>query len=204
MLAFGQSASFQRFDTQSAFTAANTSPTVVSYDSLASGRLPTYEYTFSTEGVKMKPNDPAYTETLYVNEWSSLLPGKEIAITGTEGMEFNFTTPVNAFGYDFMESTIPLTGYGEAQVDSTFVISIYNGTTKLTEYTFTPANDVVSFFGVSSAQTFNRVVIQETVGTVDDELYGKLYIKRNSVCPAGQTKTIVPTSPVCILRANVK
>lgn len=111
----------------------------------------------------MKPNDPAYTETLYVNDWSSLLPGKEVAITGTEGMEFNFTTPVNAFGYDFMESTTPLTGYGEAQVDSTFVISVYNGTTKLTEYTFTPANDVVSFFGVSSTQTFNRVVIQETV-----------------------------------------
>lgn len=132
----------------------------------------------------MKPNDPAYTETFYLNEWSSILPGKEIAITGTEGMEFNFTTPVNAFGYDFLEQTASLPGWSTAFTDSTFVISIYNGTTKLTEYTFTPANDVASFFGVSSTQTFDKVVIEETVGTVDDELYGKLYLKRN---PPAQT-----------------
>lgn len=53
----------------------------------------------------MKPNDPGYTETLFVKDWSALLSGKEFAITGTEGMEFNFTTPVNAFGYDFVEPT---------------------------------------------------------------------------------------------------
>ncbi len=94
----------------------------------------------------MKPNDPAYTETLYVNDWSSLLPGKEIAITGKEGMEFNFTTPVNAFGYDFAELTTSLPGWPATIIDSTFVISVYNGTTKLTEYTFTPVNDIASFF----------------------------------------------------------
>ena len=78
-------------------------------------------------------------------------------------MEFNFTTPVNAFGYDFVELTTSLPGWPATIIDSTFVISVYNGTTKLTEYTFTPANNVATFFGISSTQTFNKVVIQETV-----------------------------------------
>ena len=122
-------------------------------------------------------------------------------------MEFNFTTPVNAFGYDFVERVASIPGYETAFTDSTFVVSVYNGTTKLTEYTFTPANDVASFFGVSSSQNFDKVIIQETVGSIDDELYGKLYIKRNAgvlTCPTGQTKTPDPKSPVCIVRAIVK
>lgn len=102
---FAQTSNFQRFDSQSSFITANNNPTIVSYDSISDGRLPTYEYTFATEGVKMKPNDPNYTLALYVNDWSSLLSGKEFVITGSEGMEFNFTTPVNAFGYDFVETT---------------------------------------------------------------------------------------------------
>lgn len=78
-------------------------------------------------------------------------------------MEFTFTTPVNAFGYDFVERVASIPGYESPFVDSTFVISIYSGVNKLTEYTFTPANDVASFFGVSSTQSFDRVSIQETV-----------------------------------------
>lgn len=109
-------------------------------------------------------------------------------------MEFNFTTPVNAFGYDFVERVASIPGYETTFVDSTFVISIYNGATKLTEYTFTPANDVASFFGVSSTQTFDKVIIQETVGSVDDELYGKLYIKRTTTSGTSCQNFTYPTN----------
>ena len=61
-----------------------------------------------------------------MNDWSTLLPGKEFAITGKEGMEFNFITPVNAFGYDFIERVASIPGYEMAFTDSTFVISVYN------------------------------------------------------------------------------
>lgn len=206
-VSFGQSATFQRFDTQAAFTAANPSPTIVSYDSLPSARLPSYEYTFTAEGVAIKPNDPAYTNPVWVNDWSTILPGKEFAITGKEGMEFNFTTPVNAFGYDFVELTTAIPGWPATIIDSTFVISVYSGATKLTEYTFQPANDVVTFFGTSSDIAFDKVIIQETVGGVDDELYGKLYIKRKtatsaSACVEGQyfctaENTCKPAGQLC-------
>lgn len=116
-------------------------------------------------------------------------------------MEFNFSNPVNAFGYDFIERTASIPGYEMAFTDSTFVISIYDDVTKLAEYTFTPANNVASFFGVSSAQEFNKVIVEETVGTVDDELYGKLYFKStpDMICPSGQMKTVKPESPLCML-----
>lgn len=133
-----------------------------------------------------------------MNDWSTLLPGKEFALTGKEGMEFNFSTPVNAFGYDFIERVASIPGYEMAFTDSTFVISVYNGTTKLTEYTFQPTNDVATFFGISSTQEFNKVIIQETVGTVDDELYGKLYIKRNSnfSCPTDTVQRSPAIAPI--------
>lgn len=161
--AFAQAGGFTRFDTQASFIAANPSPTIVSYDTLTTGIQSSYILNFSDAGVTIQPNDPNYLNSnLLVGSWSTLLPGKKIAVTGKEGMEFNFSTPVNAFGYDFIESTTPLTGYGEPQAESTFVISIYNGTTKLTESTFEPANNVATFFGVSSSQSFNKIVIQET------------------------------------------
>jgi hypothetical protein len=103
-------------------------------------------------------------------------------------MEFNFITPVNAFGYDFVEPTTPISASWPAPfIDSTFVVSAYSNGTKLKEYTFTPINDIATFFGISSSQTFDKVIIQETVGDVDDEVYGKLYLKRNTTSTPSST-----------------
>ena len=71
---FGQVSTFQRFDTQSSFIVANSNPIVVSYDSFPNVRFATYEQTFATEGVKIKPNDPNYTNPLWPNDWTTLLP----------------------------------------------------------------------------------------------------------------------------------
>lgn len=71
---FAQVSTFQRFDTQTSFIGGNSSPTIVSYDSFPNARFATYEQTFATEGVKIKPNDPNYTQPLWVNDWTNLLP----------------------------------------------------------------------------------------------------------------------------------
>ena len=49
---------------------------------------------------------------------------------------------------------------------------------------FTPENNVATFFGAASKQPFDRVSIEEVTGTVDDEAFGKMYIKRDidSLC----------------------
>lgn len=100
-----QVSDFTRFDTQLSFTTANTSPTIIGYDAL-SGRLPAYAYTFPGTGVTIRPNDSAYsTNNLLVSDLSTALPGKEIYVTGKEHFEINFSPAVNAFGFDFNEST---------------------------------------------------------------------------------------------------
>lgn len=189
----GVDTNFQRFDTQASFIAANASPTTISYDALTTGRLPSYMYTFAGTGVTVRPNDSGYSNPHYIGDFSKApdpdpLPGKELATTGKEHLEVMFSPAVNAFGFDFNESTTCRPGFcdGVSQVESTFAIRIYDGAKQLQEYTFTPANNVSTFFGAASGQPFDRVSIQETVGGVDDELYGKMYIKRydpaDSVC----------------------
>lgn len=182
---------FQRFDTQASFLAANASPVTVSYDALPTNvRLQSYLYTFPGTGVTIRPNDSGYAQPHMISEFTDRLPGKELATTGKEHLEVMFSTAVNAFGFDFDESTTCRPGYcsGVSQVESTFVIRIYDGPKYLQSYTFTPQNNVATFFGTASRQPFDRVSIQETVGGVDDELYGKLYLKRydpaDSLCQA--------------------
>lgn len=180
-----QNTSFQRFDTQSSFTAANTSPTIIGYDAL-SGRLPSYAYTFPGTGVTIRPNDSGYsTNNLLVSDLSTVLPGKEIYVTGKEHFEINFSPAVNAFGFDFNESTTCRPGFcPTTSVESTFIIRVFDGEKKLQEYMFTPENNVATFFGTASKQPFDRVSIQEITGTIDDEAFGKMYIKRDidSLC----------------------
>lgn len=69
-------------------------------------------------------------------------------------------------------------------VESTFIIRVFDGTKKLQEYMFTPENNVATFFGTASKQPFDRISIQEIIGSVDDEAFGKMYIKRDgdSLC----------------------
>lgn len=142
-----QNTSFQRFDTQSSFTAANTSPTIIGYDTL-SGRLPSYIYTFPGTGVTIRPNDTGYsTNNLLVSDLSSALPGKEIYVTGKEHFEINFSPAVNAFGFDFNESTTCRAGFcPQTSVESTFMIRLFDGSKKVQEYMFTPENNIASFF----------------------------------------------------------
>jgi len=132
--------------------------------------------------VTIRPNDSGYTtNNLLVSDLSSALPGKEIYVTGKEHFEINFSPSVNAFGFDFNESTTCRAGFcPTTSVESTFIIRVFDGEKKLQEYMFTPENNVATFFGTASKQPFDRVSIQETVGTIDDEAFGKMYIKRDT------------------------
>lgn len=184
------SGSFQRFDAQSSFASAHTGMTTIGYDTIAltSGRLPTFLYTFPGTGVSIRPNDSAYkTNKLLVSDLSNVLPGKEIYVTGKEHFEINFLPAVNAFGFDFNESTSCRAGFCPVtSVPSIFTIRFYDGDKKLQEYTFEPQDNVASFFGAASKRPFDRVSIQEVTGTVDDEALGKMYFQRftDSLCQA--------------------
>ena len=53
--------------------------------------------------------------------------------------------------------------------------AVKNGATSLFSFTFNAPNDTAAFVGVAGATLFDRVEIRETVGTDDNEFYGRVY-----------------------------
>lgn len=72
---------------------------------------------------------------------------------------------------------------------------MFNGTTKIKDYTFTPENDIASFFGATSDQPITKATIRETIGNLDDEYFGKFYVSRNSCASAPTTIPASTTTP---------
>ena len=78
------------------------------------------------------------------------------------------------FGMDLQEptSTAILNGCNFACTESTFEATIFSGATNLGSVSFEPANDTLSFFGISSQIAFDKIEIREIVGTADNEFFG--------------------------------
>ncbi len=57
---------------------------------------------------------------------------------------------------------------------------------------------MASFFGAASPQSFDRVSIQETSGSVDDEAFGRMYFKRDAagLCQAYTSTSVLYTPNV--------
>jgi hypothetical protein len=102
-----------------------------------------------------------------------LIPGSEIAVTGTENLQIDIATPAYSFGFDFVELTNSVGGYR----DSTFEIALYRNDTLVEEgISFNAHNDILYFMGVTSVTPFDRVIITEIDGAVDDEYFGNFYV----------------------------
>lgn len=144
----------------------------------------------------------------FVVDFSTLLPGKEIAIsdgagdTGgvvNDGIDAQFAAPVYAAGFDFHEPTAPgvaLDGCNVATcVDSQFEVRLFSGATHVATLPWLPPDDSASFFGVWSSVPFDRMLIRETVGTDDNEFYGHFY--------TGNTAPVPEPAPWALLSAGL-
>jgi hypothetical protein len=116
---------------------------------------------------------------LAIADWSSLLPGFDLAISGVEDLDIIANAPVYAMGGRAAEPSTP----GDATdtcattpcVDSTFSVTLMNGATFVDSFTFNLPNNVAAFFGVSSTTPFDRLLIRETTGTDDNEYFGTVF-----------------------------
>ena len=117
---------------------------------------------------------------LAMSDASSDLSGKEMGISGNEN--FNVTSSGGAmysFGFDFVEPQFD--PYVNATfVDSTFTVSLLNGSTLVDSFTFALPNDIAQFVGVSSDVGFDKVQIRETVGGIENEFFGQFYTSLSS------------------------
>lgn len=97
--------------------------------------------------------------------------------SGDESFDIALDSGTYAFGLAIYEPTSSalVNGCNTTCTDSTFLITLFNGDTPLLAYTATPANDAFSFFGFWSSDPITKVTIRETVGSNDNEFFGRFY-----------------------------
>ena len=104
-------------------------------------------------------------------------PNPYVVISGVENFNavVTFAASVFAFGMDIYEPTSPVLFNGcnvTTCVESTFEISFLASGSLLETITISPDNDMLDFFGYSSATAFDRIEVREIVGTNDNEMFG--------------------------------
>ncbi|MCK6485084.1 MAG: PKD domain-containing protein [Phycisphaerae bacterium] len=114
-------------------------------------------------------------------DWSSLIPGNDVAISGPENLVIELAQPVFALGFDLEEPshTAPngqSNGCGSACIDSTFRATLKRAGVVVGQVDFQPDNDVTYFVGLTSGIRFDRVELLEIVGDVEDEFFGNFIV----------------------------
>ena len=113
------------------------------------------------------------------SDWTTLLPGNDIAFDGKE--QFNVVTaaPVYALGFDVVEPSFGGWSDGCGTVvciDSTFNVTLLNSAGAVVDsFTFNPPNDVAAFIGVSSTSPFTTLQVREIIGGIENEYFGHFY-----------------------------
>lgn len=110
-------------------------------------------------------------------EWSTLIPGADIAVSGKE--DFQISGP-GMLGMSFLVHEPTFNGSNSNFTDtcnaqcaeSIYQISVFDNQNMLDSIQIGLLNDALTFVGISSKQSFNRVVVNEIVGTFDNEFFG--------------------------------
>lgn len=109
-------------------------------------------------------------------DWTSRLPGADIAISGPENLNIALAAPVFSFGYDIVEPEFD-PNINAPFVDSSFTVTLSLGGTTVASFSFNPANDTAAFVGIWSDSPFDRVSIVETtpLSSGENEFYGRFF-----------------------------
>ena len=125
------------------------------------------------------------------NFWSSLIAGQDLAVDAVESITATFASPVFSAGFWFHEpsrgGSTSDTCFVTACTDSTFSVTLFNGSTLVGTFTYNAPDDVLAFVGVASTLAFNRMDITELTGTIDDEYYGEFYTSATASVPEPTT-----------------
>ncbi|MCC6954437.1 MAG: PEP-CTERM sorting domain-containing protein [Deltaproteobacteria bacterium] len=109
-------------------------------------------------------------------DWTDLVAGHQIAISGPEHLAISLADHTTAFGFDFVEPH-QNTAHTNSSIiqDSTFTVSLFDGVALLDTFEFNAPGDIAYFVGFFSSVAFNRVHIMEHTETIDNEFYGGFY-----------------------------
>ena len=113
---------------------------------------------------------------IFRDSWTTRLPGVELAISGNEDLDVDFSEPVYAVGFDFVEPEFD-PHVNAPFYESTFEVTLKRLGTVLDGFVFSRPNDMATFVGVQSDTPFDRLEIREIVGGVGNEFFGQFYLR---------------------------
>ncbi len=133
----------------------------------------------------------ATSTDIFFGQWSTLISGFEIAISGSENLDvsINLSTDVSSFGFDFHEPTTTgqvIDGTNTPFThESMFTIDIFSSSTFVDSVIFDPLSDQLEFFGLTSDMGFDSIRITENLNgqtyasgidiSNDNEFFGEFY-----------------------------
>jgi hypothetical protein len=129
------------------------------------------------------------------NDWSTLIPGPDIAISDVESFRADLTAPVFSLGFDFHEPTSP-GGFSDGCFapcfDSTFSVTLLSGGVDIPGATFlyNAPDAVLAFVGVWTNFSFDGVRIIDVTNTIDDEYWGEFYTGNTPVPEPGSVSLL--------------
>jgi hypothetical protein len=97
--------------------------------------------------------------------------------SGNENFDIAALTTMYAFGFTIYEptSSAAINGCNFTCVDSTFVVTLFSGASEIGSLTIQPLDNAFDFYGFYSSDAITSVTIRETVGTPDNEFFGRFY-----------------------------
>jgi hypothetical protein len=116
------------------------------------------------------------------NDWTSLIPGNDFAISGVESFRAELNAgPAFSLGFDIVETTIsggfPDGCHVPTCVDTTFRLTLVLGGVDIpgASFTFNAPNDTLAFVGVWTDFAFDEFRIIDETNDIDDEFWGEFY-----------------------------
>lgn len=130
-----------------------------------------------------------------------MIPDFDLALNDTEDFDIVAAGAVFAMGVSVVEpsgaysggsfvDTCGVTAGSSGCVETTFEITIRNGSALLGTQTVNFANDTLSFFGIWSDQAFDRLEIRDTSNNADDEFFGEVYTGTRALVAVPEPGTV--------------
>jgi PEP-CTERM motif len=121
-------------------------------------------------------------------QWSTVLPGNELAISGPESFEIAVPGPIYSLGFDFIEpnvSDVATDGCNAPCFDSTFEVTLLSGGVAIpgASFSFNGPDATAWFVGVWTDFAFDGARIVDSTGTIDNEFWGEFYTGTESAVP---------------------
>jgi PEP-CTERM motif len=118
--------------------------------------------------------------SLFFSQWSTVLPGNELAISGPESFKVTVPGPIYSLGFDFVEpnvDNVALDGCNATCFDSTFMVTLLSGGVAIPGATFNynAPDATLAFVGVWTDFAFDGAQIIDVTGTIDNEFWGEFY-----------------------------